>query len=360
MPLSSSITRSNLAVSGSQCDPIIMDSSDDSNDISISTSTLSRPQALVAPFSNSSTASTSTLASSPISSRSTLPDGISSATSFGDSSNSKDGSENLSSDTDDVPLAPSNWDVFSKRAMNYTLPPHHSGGGIINFSFANTCYVNATLQLLLGLPPLMRLCHEHACNRAVCLACSLSVLANTISLGDLATSLEFLSAFHIRCPGWVFERQEDAHEFLVLCLGELVTDLDAGHLFTARVDEVICCDACGTPRPPNANPDNEVSTIAILRLPADEARLSVLSCINYRVETAALTVHCDHCNIHHSPSSQSFAWNMIGNVLILRITRELSEGGKDSRPMKVDQRLSITLGNGTIVRCADICLYYPY
>lgn len=154
--------------------------------------------------------------------------------------------------------------------------------------------------------------------------------------------------------------QEDAYEFVMHCIEELVVNLDAERMFTARVDEVICCDACGTPRPPNANIDHGVWTVINLSLPADDPAPSIRSCLDHHVSPTTVTVQCNHCDVYDSPSHKSFAWDSIGDVLLLRIMRELLEGAvegeKDSRQIQVDQTLSITLGDGTVVR---LTIIYP-
>ncbi|KAK3931100.1 Ubiquitin carboxyl-terminal hydrolase 36 [Frankliniella fusca] len=108
----------------------------------------------------------------------------------------------------------------------------HHDAGLVNL--INSCYLNATIQVLFHIPAFARFLiedgeHRQSCVSSSCIACCLFRLYDIMSTQSVAVPLNVYNMIQAVCPQMQRGHQEDAHELLVKMLELLEQQLLKRH-----------------------------------------------------------------------------------------------------------------------------------
>ncbi|KAK3917094.1 Ubiquitin carboxyl-terminal hydrolase 36 [Frankliniella fusca] len=232
--------------------------------------------------------------------------------------------------------------------------PHHDVG-LINLK--NSCFLNATLQALFHVPPLVNFLkmdrmHRMSCDgSSKCVACALFNLLETMSTQSVAVPLRLYNIIPTICPGMKRGNQEDAHELLVKILQALDTELlnrhdkdwrtnldypsqlttAVGKIFGGIETSTVSCPACKSERKTYTH-CTSVSYVI-------KEACSLQSLLSKQQDKITFT--CQTCNKSSANAKKVDQFHSYPKILLVLLKRFAQGGVKQRSPLTLTETITV-------------------
>ncbi|KAL0244819.1 hypothetical protein GEMRC1_008901 [Eukaryota sp. GEM-RC1] len=273
-------------------------------------------------------------------------------------SGSKHKVDRTATSTDGFLLPPKPLFPYERTSKWLSLPsPVRHSSGFNNIG--NTCFLNATLQAILNLPPFyiyLRTCHG-SCNKSgFCSICALKRLSlKAFSSNRPIVPTEITS--HIRALRKSFRigRQEDAHEFLLSLFGHFQDCITGGPKmerkmppkvpYTTVLYQMIGCFLASSVECHNCHHVSRIfEPVLGLSLEINRKSKSIEGALDKFVSKEDVqSFKCDSCKTTTSVSKW-FSIRTLPNVLLIHLKRFsfLGRGSKVCTPVQFPENLNLS------------------
>lgn len=203
-----------------------------------------------------------------------------------------------------------------------------AGSGLQNYG--NTCFLNATLQVLLHTPPLLY--YSHSCTASFCALCALQQLKTRRS----NSPHDFIRNINRIGRQFRLGRQEDSHEFLRALMERLQAKEFMREIFGGQLRSRVTCRTCQF----TSDTNDDILDIC-LELQGQDLERCLSHFCRAEVLDGSNRYHCPVCK-SKQPATKQFSLQQIPRVLTIQLKRFTNFGKKDMRTMQYPEELDLS------------------
>mmetsp|Transcript_19996 Transcript_19996/g.37119 ORF Transcript_19996/g.37119 Transcript_19996/m.37119 type:complete len:477 (+) Transcript_19996:3422-4852(+) len=205
-----------------------------------------------------------------------------------------------------------------------------SGAGVGLQNYGNTCFLNATLQVLLHTPPLLY--YSHTCKAPFCALCLLHQLKARRS----NSPYDFIRNINRIGRQFRLGRQEDAHEFLRSLMERLQSKEFVREIFGGQLRSRVTCRSCQF----TSDTNDDILDIC-LELQGQDLERCLGHFCRAEVLDGSNRYHCPVCK-SKQPATKQFSLQQVPRVLTVQLKRFTNYGKKDMRTMHYPEELDLS------------------